>query len=57
MEFYITSTHGKDISFLTDSDTGPQEVVFPPATRFSVASRYFNPDTRTWEIHLNEIGR
>lgn len=57
IEFYITSTHGKDISFLTSDSAGPQEVVFPPASKFTVDSRYFNPSTRTWEVHLHEIGR
>jgi hypothetical protein len=57
VEFYIDSTQGRDISFLMEPGPGPQEVVFPPDTNFSVESRTFNEVTKKWEIHLKDVGR
>lgn len=55
IEYRIQSQHGKDISPMMGQDTGVQEVLFPPGSRFRVEARSYDPKTEKWEIYLTNV--
>lgn len=57
IEYHITSLSGKDISPLLDQDSGVQEVLFPPDSRFRVDHRFFNSTAQKWQIYLSDVGQ
>jgi hypothetical protein len=55
IEYNIVSHHGKDLTPLTD--TGLEQVMFPPGSHFRVDDRLFNRETKKWQILLTNVER
>ena len=55
VQFEVRSTNGRYIHDLSASNLTEEEVLFPPGTRFNVLDKFFDKDTKTWHIGLEDI--
>jgi hypothetical protein len=55
VQFEVRSTNGRYVYDLSASNLTEEEVLFPPGTRFNVLDKFFDKDTKTWHIGLEDI--
>lgn len=52
VQVWVDSSHAKDLTFINPHDG--KVVAWSPGTRFRVLSKWHNPSTGQWEIHLTD---